>query len=78
MNHAPQEYVTCAWNTRKETAMPTITDDREELFEAWRLWHQLQALSDSIWKRYEPDFIELCIAEEDRRQLIPGDDPLLF
>jgi hypothetical protein len=58
--------------------MPSTADDREELYDAWRLWHQLQALSDSIWKRYEPDFIELCIAEEDRRRQITGDEPLPF
>jgi hypothetical protein len=77
MSSVRRQYLT-GEETRKGTTMASTTGDQKELLDAWRLWHQLQALSDSIWKRYEPDFIELCIAEEDRRQQITGDDPLPF
>jgi hypothetical protein len=64
--------------TGKGTTMTSSCGDQEELLDAWHLWHQLQALSDSIWKRHEPEFLELCIAEEDRREQITGDEPLPF
>ena len=62
----------------KGTPMTLACGEREEVMDAWRLWHQLQILSDSIWNRYESDFIELSLAEEDRRQRIAGDDQLPF
>jgi hypothetical protein len=77
MSSVQRRYVT-GEEKSKGTPMTSSCGEREELLDAWRLWHQLQILSDSIWKRYEPDFIELCIAEEDRRQRITGDDPLPF
>jgi hypothetical protein len=38
---------------RKESVM-------SEAEEAWRLWHQLQSFSDSLWERYESAFMDFC------------------
>jgi hypothetical protein len=38
--------------------------DREpymsEAEEAWRLWHLLQNLSETLWRRYESAFMDFC------------------
>jgi hypothetical protein len=31
-----------------------------EAEEAWRLWHLLQNLSDTLWNRYESAFMDFC------------------
>jgi hypothetical protein len=49
---------------------------------AWRLWHLLEQLDSLLWERYESEFIERHLCEEDRRQAMaeePQDpDPYPF
>ena len=36
-------------------------DSREELRTAWALWHILTDVTQTIWERYEDEFMRLCI-----------------
>jgi hypothetical protein len=36
-----------------------------EAEEAWCLWHLLQSVSDTLWRRYESAFMDFC-GEESR------------
>jgi hypothetical protein len=57
-------------------------DIRNEREQAWRLWNLLAELESFLWERYEEDFIQRHLAEEDRRWSIKSDafeeDPLPF
>lgn len=35
-----------------------------EAQEAWRLWHLLQTLSDTLWQHYESAFMDFCAQEQ--------------
>jgi len=50
-----------------------MADTREEQDNAWRLWHLLNELNSLLWERYESEFIERHLAEEDRRLSIESD-----
>jgi len=52
-----------------------MADTREEQDNAWRLWHLLNELNSLLWERYESEFIERHLAEEDRRSGIESDAP---
>ena len=52
-----------------------MADTREEQDNAWRLWHLLNELNSLLWERYESEFIERHLAEEDRRLSIESDAP---
>jgi hypothetical protein len=47
-----------------------------EAEQAWRLWHLLQELSDSIWEHYESAFLDFC--GEDQPIITSTDDELPF
>jgi hypothetical protein len=53
----------------------TPQNNQQEAQQAWRLWYQLQVLSDSLWERYYKEFLEIEISETDRQQNIKSDDP---
>jgi hypothetical protein len=57
-------------------------DNSNEQEAAWRLWNLLEDLSTILWERYESEFIERHLAEEDRRWSIKSDacetDPFPF
>jgi len=46
-------------------------DTEQEM--AWRLWNLLTELESFLWERYESEFIERHLSEEDRRQSIKSD-----
>lgn len=48
-------------------------DTRTEQDTAWRLWHLLEELNNLLWERYESEFIQRDLAEEDRRWSINSD-----
>ena len=48
-------------------------DTKNEQEMAWRLWHLLAELESVLWERYESEFIERHLSEEDRRQSIKTD-----
>ena len=50
-----------------------MPDTRKEQDNAWRLWHLLNELNSLLWERYESEFIERHLAEEDRRLSIESD-----
>jgi hypothetical protein len=52
-----------------------MPDTRKEQDNAWRLWHLLNELNSLLWERYESEFIERHLAEEDRRLSIESDAP---
>jgi hypothetical protein len=52
-----------------------MPDTRKEQDNAWRLWHLLNELNSLLWERYESEFIERYLAEEDRRLSIESDAP---
>jgi len=31
--------------------------------DAWKLWHQLNLLAQSLWEAYEQHFLQFCIQE---------------
>jgi hypothetical protein len=31
--------------------------------DAWRLWHKLNQLAESIWEAHEKEFLEFCMEE---------------
>lgn len=50
-----------------------MPDTRNEQDMAWRLWNLLEELERFLWERYESEFIERHLAEEDRRWFIKSD-----
>ena len=52
-----------------------MPDTRKEQDNEWRLWHLLNELNSLLWERYESEFIERHLAEEDRRLSIESDAP---
>lgn len=50
-------------------------DNQKEQEKAWLLWNLLEELSSFLWERYEQEFIERHLAEEDERQHIMSDAP---
>lgn len=50
-----------------------MNDTRSEQDRAWRIWNLLLELQDLLWDRYESEFIERHLAEEDRRWSIKSD-----
>ena len=46
------------------TALVDPADPNMGAEEAWRLWHQLTQLAESIWQKHEMKFLEFCIQEE--------------
>ena len=50
-----------------------MPDTRDEQEIAWRLWHLLEELNSLLWERYESEFIQRHLAEEDRRWFIKSD-----
>jgi len=45
-----------------------IENDETREREAWRLWHVLQSMSDTLWERYESAFMGFCIEEMDANE----------
>ena len=41
--------------------MPALTPDA-----AWKLWHQLVDLTNSLWDAFEQEFIEFSIQESEK------------
>lgn len=40
---------------------------------AWQLWNRLMDLETFLWERYESEFIQRHLAEEDERQSMESD-----
>ena len=45
---------------RQELDQPAPSMGAED---AWRVWHQLSQLAESIWQEHEQEFLEFCMQE---------------
>lgn len=50
-----------------------MSERDKEVKTAQRLWEVLEELSNLLWTRYEREFIEMHLADEDRRQAMLND-----
>ena len=43
--------------------------DEKEIQTAWQIWYLINRLNDLLWNRYEQDFIEIYLREEEDKFL---------
>lgn len=41
--------------------------DETEVHVAWEIWNLIARLNDLIWDRYEEDFIDIYLSEEEKK-----------
>ena len=39
--------------------------DQKEIQLAWDIWNRINELSDLLWDRYDEEFTQICLQEED-------------
>lgn len=50
-----------------------MPNPRNEQETAWRLWYLLEELNSLLWERYESEFVDRHLAEEDQRWFIKSE-----
>jgi len=43
--------------------------DENEIHIAWEIWNLIARLNDLIWDRYEDQFIDICLEEEEEEYI---------